>query len=371
MKNRLPSKKDELFYKISELIIASRNSVVQNINYAMLITYFYIGKNIVEDEQKGKKRADYAKKTLTTLSKKLSKDFGKGFSVDNLERMRKFYELYSVRISASAMRKLSSKKSASVSRKSSKTKSVISKSNLEQIKILQTVFSEYKLSWTHYTILMKINNDEERNFYELEAAENNWSVRELQRQYNSSLYERIALSKDKNKVRELSNKGQLINEPVDILKEPYVLEFLELKEETAYTESQLEQAIIDKIENFLLELGKGFLFDSRQKRISLDGDNFYIDLVFYNRLLKCFVLFDLKIGKLTHQDIGQMQMYVNCYDREIKTENENKTIGIVLCKQTNKTVVEFTLPEDNKSIFAREYKLYLPSKRDLQKLLKD
>lgn len=216
---------------------------------------------------------------------------------------------------------------------------------------------------------MKINNDDERNFYEIETANNYWSVRELQRQYNSSLYERLALSKDKRTVKLLSKKGQIITKPIDMIKEPYVLEFLELKEETVYTESQLETAIIDRLENFLLELGKGFLFQSRQERINLNGKNFYIDLVFYNRLLKCFVLIDLKIGELTHEDIGQMQMYVNYYDREVKAKDENKTVGLILCKQTNRAVVEYTLPEDNDQIFTREYKLYLPSKKELVKLL--
>jgi len=270
--------------------------------------------------------------------------------------------------------------------KSGKTKSPISKSKITQSLIRQSEvarakqittaqlavaqFSElFKLSWTHYIFLMRIENEEERNFYEIESANNNWSVRELQRQYNSSLYERIALSKDKKKVKELSSKGQIITQPIDMLKEPYVLEFLGLKEESVYTETELETALINKLEHFLLELGKGFLFQSRQQRITFNGENFYIDLVFYNRILKCFVLIDLKIGELKHQDIGQMQMYVNFYDREIKAEEENKTVGIVLCKQTNKAVVEYTLPEDNNQIFAREYKLYLPSKKQLQDLL--
>jgi predicted nuclease of restriction endonuclease-like (RecB) superfamily len=210
----------------------------------------------------------------------------------------------------------------------------------------------FRLSWTHYTFLIKIENEDERNFYEIETTNNNWSVRELQRQYNSSLYERIALSKNKKKVKELSTKGQIVTKPIDMLKEPYILEFLGLKEEAVYTETELETALINKLENFLLELGKGFLFQSRQQRISFDGENFYIDLVFYNRILKCFVLIDLKIGEVEHQDIGQMQMYVNFYDREIKTKEENKTVGLVLCKQTNKAVVEYTLPEKNDQIFA-------------------
>lgn len=216
---------------------------------------------------------------------------------------------------------------------------------------------------------MKISNVDERSFYEIEATQNNWSVRELARHYNSSLYERIALSKDKKAVKKLSQKGQIIEAPTDVLKSHYVLEFLNLKEDNTYSETDLETAIINKLEHFMLELGKGFLFEGRQRRFTFEGDSFFVDLVFYNRLLKCFVLFDLKIGKLTHQVIGQMQMYVNYYDRIVKTKDENSTIGIILCKEENKTVIEFTLPENNKTIFAKEYKAVLPSKADLRKQL--
>ena len=197
----------------------------------------------------------------------------------------------------------------------------------------------------------------------------NWSVRELQRQFNSSLYERLALSKNKKGIRQLARKGQVVEKPTDVLKHHTVLEFLDLKEDERYTESDLESAIINKIEHFMLELGKGFLFEGRQKRFTFEGDSFYVDLVFYNRLLRCYVLLDLKIGKLVHQDIGQMQMYVNYYDRKLKLPNENPTIGIILCREENKSVVEFTLPKENKTIFAKEYKLYLPSKEQLRKQL--
>ena len=192
-------------------------------------------------------------------------------------------------------------------------------------------------------------------------------MRELQRQYNSSLYERLVLSRNKKGLKTLAKKGHVLAKPVDAIKNPFVLEFLDLKEDAGYSENDLETAIINKLEHFMLELGKGFLYEGRQRRFTFEGDSFFVDLVFYNRLLKCFVLFDLKIGKLTHQDIGQMQMYVNYYDRKIKLPEENPTIGIILCKQENKTVVEFTLPESNKQIFAKEYKLYLPSKAELKK----
>lgn len=360
-------KNENLLYKdIKQLIDNAKSYVVQNVNTTLVLTNFHIGRMIVENEQHGSERAKYAEKTLMNLSKRLSKDFGKGYSVDNIQRMRSFYVLYQERIYATVSRKFP-KKSETVSHKSSITKAENTLPN--QRGLFAEFQNHFPLSWSHFSFIMKIQNEDERNFYELETANNNWSVRELQRQYNSSLYERIALSKNKKKISELSKKGQLIVKPIDMLKEPYILEFLGLKEETVYTETELETALIKKLENFMLELGKGFLFQSRQQRISFDGKNFYIDLVFYNRILKCFVLIDLKIGELNHQDIGQMQMYVNFYDREIKTKEENKTIGIVLCKQTNKAVVEYTLPENNEQIFAREYKLYLPSKKQLQNLL--
>lgn len=359
---------EKLYADIKQLIAQAKSFVVQNINTTLVFTNYHIGKRIVEDEQRGSQRAKYAENTLKNLSKKLTKEFGGGYSVDNLQRTRNFYLTYQSRIYATLSRK-SLKKSATALHKSSRIQPQIKNEFLSQ----QTLFAEFKryfpLSWSHYSLLLKIENEEERNFYEIETANNNWSVRELQRQYNSSLYERLALSKDKKKVKELSRKGQIIAHPIDMLKEPYVLEFLGLKEESVYTETELETALINKLEHFLLELGKGFLFQSRQQRITFNGENFYIDLVFYNRILKCFVLVDLKIGKLRHQDIGQMQMYVNFYDREIKTKEENKTVGIVLCKQTNKAVVEYTLPEKNDRIFAREYRLYLPSKKQLQDLL--
>ncbi len=218
---------------------------------------------------------------------------------------------------------------------------------------------------------MRIKKEEERRFYEIESSLNNWSVRELKRQFDSSLYERLVLSRDKERVKELSEKGQLINVPKDAMKDPYVLEFLGLKEKEQYTESDLERAIIDKIEHFLLELGKGFAFVARQKRISFDERHFFIDLVFYNRLLRCFLLIDLKIGDLRHQDIGQLQMYVNYYDREMKLEEENNTIGLILCKEKSELLVKYTLPESNSQIFASRYETVLPSKNELELLLRE
>ncbi|MET4082987.1 putative nuclease of restriction endonuclease-like (RecB) superfamily [Pedobacter sp. UYP30] len=335
---------DNLFKSIKKVIEESRNSIVRYVNTTMVFTYFHIGKMIVEDEQNGLDRAVYSKETLKHLSHLLNKEYGKGYSVDNLEKFRKFYIVYSPEISESLIRK--------------------------SAKDLFSLFQDtFKLSWTHYFHLLKIQDAQERKFYEMEANSCNWSIREMLRQYNSSLYERLALSNDKNGVSSSSKRNEIGVNPFDTLKSPYVLEFLGLREEHQYSENDLETAIINKLEQFMLELGKGFLFEARQKRITLEGDHYYVDLSFYNRLLKCFVLIDLKIGKLTHEDIGQMQMYVNYHDRKLKLPEENPTIGIILCKEENKAVVEFTLPEGNKQIFAKEYKLYLPSKDDLKKQL--
>ena len=218
---------------------------------------------------------------------------------------------------------------------------------------------------------MRIDDENERQFYEIESFKNNWSVRELQRQFDSALYTRLVLSRDKDKVKELSEKGLVLEKPKDAIKDPYILEFIGLTEHTKYSESQLEQEIIDKLEHFLLELGNGFTFVARQKRITFDDKHFRIDLVFYNRILKCFVLIDLKIGEIKHQDLGQMQMYVNYYDREVRLDDENKTIGIVLCKDKSESVVEYTLPENNKQIFASKYQTLLPSKEELKLLINE
>jgi predicted nuclease of restriction endonuclease-like (RecB) superfamily len=346
-----------LLGQIREIILKSRQEAFRQVNTLKVITNFLIGKIIVEHEHAGEKRANYGKETLKKLSEKLTDEFGRGFSVDNLELMRLFYVNYKAKFFPDISK--------------SETSSRISENDdiseaLSRISELQP--NLLKLSWSHFVLLMKMD-EPERSFYEIEAIANNWSIRELERQYGSSLYERLALSKDKEKVRQLSIKGQLVDKPSDLIKQPYILEFLGLKEETSYSESDLEHAIIDKIEHFILELGKGFLFEARQKRITFEGDEFNIDLVFYNRLLRCYVLIDLKIGRLAHQDMGQMQMYVNYFDRVLKLAEENHTIGIILCKQSNKAVVEFTLPEKEKQIFAREYKLYLPAKEELRKQL--
>ena len=353
-----------LFQQVVELLQNARHQVLRTVNSTMVCTYFEIGRMIVEEEQSGKDRAEYGKKILKGLSEELKKEFGKGFSTDNLENMRKFYLAYS--ISESLTRILQITNSPSLMTNSESVK-------LEEIQTTKTqsLISFFKLTWTHYVFLMRIEDEKERRFYEIESEKYNWSVRELKRQYDSALYKRLVLSRDKEGVLKLSEQGQIIEKAKDIIKDPYILEFLGLPELHQYSESELEEEIINKLENFLLELGHGFTFVARQQRITFDDKHFRIDLVFYNRILKSFVLIDLKIGELKHQDLGQMQMYVNYYDREKRLEDENKTIGIVLCQNKSNLVVEYTLPENNEQIFASKYKTVLPSKEDLIKLISE
>lgn len=345
-------KYSSLVSSIETLLNDARAKVVREVNQTIVFTYWYIGRYIVEYEQGGKERAEYGTELLKRLSNDLTKSFGRGYSYRNLQLIKKFYQSFPIVQSVIAQSE------------DNKWQSLIAQSTDS---ILQTAFA--KLTWTHFVRLLSVKDKDERSFYLIETAENNWSVRELDRQINSSLFERLLLSKDKKGVKALAEKGQIIENVEDALKDPYVLEFLGLEESIKYSESELEAAIIDNLENFLLEFGKGFSFVARQQRFSSGTDHFRIDLVFYNRLLKCFVLIDLKIGKITHQDIGQMQMYVNYYDREILLDEENPTIGILLCKEKNEFVIKYTLPKDNSRIFAKEYQLYLPQKEELKKLL--
>ncbi len=322
-----------IFYnEIKELLQNAKNRVYSTINTTMTQTYWQIGKRIVEEEQEGEDRAKYGKALLKNLSLELTQEFGKGYSVDNLENMRKFYIAFS--------------KSETASRK-------------------------FKLSWSHYIFLSRVSNQEERSFYEIEAVENSWTLREMRRQFDSGLFERLQLSRERSKVKELSLKGQIIESVSDMIKDPYILEFVGLPVENSYSESELEQKLIDKLEHFLLELGKGFTFVARQKRVTIDEEHFAVDLVFYNRILKSFVVIDLKIGKLKHQDIGQMMMYVNYFDRYEKLENENPTVGIILCKDKSDALVKMTLPEDNSQIYASQYLTILPNKEEFQKILQE
>lgn len=314
---------DSLFDNIKDMVINSRNRVYSAVNTEMLNLYWNIGKVIMEIQQ-GDERAAYGDAVLDKLSQKLTNEFGKGFSSRNLRTMRKFYLMYPIWKTVSA-----------------------------------------KLSWSHYLELIKIDEEPKRNFYLNECINSRWSVRELERQIGSLLYERLVLSANKQKVLELAEKGHELKTSKDLVKDPFVLEFLDIKENTEYLESDLEKNILEHLKEFLLELGKGFMFVGSQVRLTLEEDHFYPDLVFYNRLLKCFVIIHLKIGKVTHQDIGQMQMYVNYYDREIKKDDENPTVGILLSTLKNKTVVKYTLPEDNKNIFSSQYKLHLPTEKEL------
>ena len=314
---------NSIFDSIKNLVINSRNKVYHTVNTEMLNLYWNIGKTIMEIQQ-GDERASYGDAVLDKLSQKLTNEFGKGFSSRNLRTMRKFYLIYP---------------------------------------IWKTVSS--KLSWSHYLELIKIDNEQKRKFYLNECINSKWSVRELQRQRDSLLYERLTISADKEKILELSEKGQILKTSKDLVKDPFVLEFLDIKENTDYLESDLEKNIIEHLKEFLLELGKGFSYVGNQVRLTLEEDHFYPDLVFYNRLLKCFVIIDLKIGKVSHQDIGQIQMYVNYYDREIKQNDEKPTVGILLSTNKNETVVKNTLPKDNKTIFSSEYKLHMPSEQEL------
>lgn len=357
-----------LFTQVVNLVQQSKLQVVRAINQTMVYTYYEIGRMIVEDDQKGESRAIYGKQVLKQLSKLLTFRFGKGFSVDNIERMRKFYLSYS--ISASVMRISDNTNSAAVMR-ISKTPKTQALTAFSDDSIPQSVTRVFNLTWTHYNLLVRIDNVNERNFYEIEAVKNNWSVRELQRQYDTALYSRLISSRNKEEVLALSKVGWIIEKPSDIIKDPYILEFLELPELSSFSESELEEGIINKLEYFLMELGNGFTFVARQKRISFDDKHFRIDLVFYNRILKSFVLIDLKIGDLKHQDLGQMLMYVNYYDREMRLEDENKTIGIVLCQNKSELVVEYTLPENNNQIFASKYKTVLPSEEEFIRIFEN
>ena len=318
-----------IYARIREIIENSRGNIARAVNNEMVIAYWNIGREIIEEEQKGRNRAGYGKKLLETLAVRLALDYGKGFDASNLWNMRRFYQVYPI---LDALRR--------------------------------------ELSWTHYRILMRVEESNARMFYEKECIKNVWSVRELERQKSSLLFERLALSRDKKGLLKLANKGQEVQTYEDMIKDPYVLEFTGLAPQEKLYEKNLEQAIIDNLSKFILELGRGFTFVARQKRITLDGDHFYIDLVFYNTILKCYVLIDLKTGKLTHQDIGQMQMYVNYYDRELKQNDDNFTVGLVLGEDKKDAVVRYTLPENNRQIFASRYKLYLPTEEELKAELK-
>jgi len=314
-----------IYRQIREILIQSRGRALQAVNTEMVACYWQIGRLIIEEEQRGESRAVYGIGLIKALSKKLTDEFGRGFHQRNLWFMRNFYLAY------------------------------------PKVNALRS-----ELSWTHYRLLLRVEKSEARSFYEAESVNARWSTRELERQINSLLFERLALSHDKEGILGLAQKGHEIQNPADLVKDPYVLEFTGIKQDKRFLEKDIEKALIDNLRQFLLELGKGFAFMARQQRITLDGRHFYIDLVFYNRLTRSFVLLDLKVGDLTHQDIGQMQMYVNYYHRELTSEDENPPIGIILCSDKSEAVVRYTLPEGNEQIFASRYKLYLPTEEELR-----
>ncbi|MDF1572863.1 MAG: PDDEXK nuclease domain-containing protein [Bacteroidales bacterium] len=316
----------EGFYKrIKEILDTARSRVYQTVNFEMVQAYWNIGKEIIEEEQKGKSRAEYGTSLLKGLSERLNKEYGKGFDESNLRNIRKFYIVFQKR---DALRP--------------------------------------ELSWTHYRHLMRVENDSAREFYLDEAVKGNWSTRQLERQINSLYYDRTLMSRDKKGMimdgRALQDKMQ----PKDIIKDPYVLEFLDVKENEKLAERALESALIEKLQHFLLELGTGFSFVKRQYRISADTDHFYVDLVFYNYILKFFLLIDLKIDKLSHQDIGQMDFYVRYFEENLKQPGDNPTIGLILCTEKNKTIVKYSLLSESRQIFASKYQMYLPTDKQLE-----
>ena len=353
----IEARAEQLANRIEALVVEARKKITSTVNVAMVYTNYEIGRYIVEDEQGGKIRAEYGKGVLNAVSARLTARLGKGWSVENLTAMRKFYVLYS--------------------------KTVTSGYEIQGTEIQTTGLEaqdenrnhrlrnhQFVLPWTHYLILTHVSDPEARSFYEIEASKQQWSKRQLQRQIGSGLYERLALSRDKDEVMRLATEGQVVEKPSDIIKDPLVLEFCGLKPDASYSETDLESAIISRLQDFLLEMGKGFLFEARQKRFTFEERHFYIDLVLYNRLLQAYCLVDLKMDDLTHQDLGQMQMYVNYYDRYVKEDFEKPTIGILLCERKNDALVELTLPKDA-NIYAQQYALCLPDKALLQQKLRE
>ena len=357
----IDNKATALFEKVSELIEQARKHVAKTVNIAEVYTKYHIGQYIVEEEQEGKERAKYGQQLLKRLSELLTERYGTGWSYASLKNIRQFYIVFSKRLTSGYP--IQTKKANQRLANSQASKENVNGDN-------DIVAPQFTLSWSHYLILMRVENPDARSFYEIECKQQNWSKRQLSRQVGSSLYERLALSRDKDEVMRLAREGQTMEKPSDIIKNPITLEFLGLKPDAVYSESKLESAIITKMQQFLLEIGKGFLFEARQKRFTFDEQNFYVDLVLYNRLLQCYVLIDLKTNKLTHQDLGQMQMYVNYYDRYVRQSFEHPTIGILLCESKNDSLVELTLPKDA-NIYASQYQLYLPDKGLLQAKLKE
>jgi predicted nuclease of restriction endonuclease-like (RecB) superfamily len=415
MKRKTPcvQKPASIYERIREILESAKTSVARSVNTTQVLANWLIGREIVEEEQRGKHRAGYGQTLVSELSKRLREEYGRGYSAANLWLFRQFFVTYPNLVAAEILyaprRELAATANAghrgSVGQASSGNSEIARAAIAESsqrsrhdaaqsppMEILYAARSEFtkgggsadhldpgfaddwqpghlhpNLSWTHYRTLLRVEKPEARSFYEIEAIENRWSARELERQINSLLYERLALSKDKKGLMRLATKGQEIQQPIDIFKDPVVMEFLGLPESHRLVETDLEQKLIDNLQTFLLELGKGFAFVARQQRLTLEGDHFYVDLVFYHTILKCYVLIDLNTGKLTHEDLGQLQLYVNYYDRERRTEGDQPTLGLILCTDKNDTVVKYTLgPDQQNKIFASRYKLHLPSEKELE-----
>lgn len=360
--------KGTLYDRIRDILESARANVARTVNTTQVVANWFIGREIVEEEQRGKRRAEYGLQLVAQLSKKLTLAYGVGWSAQNLFYMKQFYQSYPRLLPEGGILHAASGESSPAVHAARGQLAIAPSlsSHAWQPGVLHP-----NLSWTHYRTLLRVDRPQARGFYEIEAIRNAWSARELERQINSLLFDRLAKSRDKQGLMRLTTRGQEVTQPIDVLKDPMVLEFLDLPESPRLVESKLEQALIGNLQTFLLELGKGFAFVSRQERITLDGDHFYIDLVFYHTILKCYVLVDLKVGKLTHADLGQIQFYVNYYDRERRTEGDNPTLGLILCPDKNDAVVRYTLGEQLKrNIFTSRYQLYLPTVEELRRELR-
>lgn len=375
------STKESLFERVRSIWEESRGLAVRSVNTAHVCANWLIGREIVEEEQAGRDRADYGTDLLKTLSKWMTKEYGAGFSVSALQYMRAFYLTYPKLIDKQHAPRVVSQNMDMDKIQHAVRVELCNQRSENELQISHALHDlsdspqkegwtsgrlHPRLSWMHYRTLLRVDREEARAFYEIEAIRNGWSGRQLERQINSLLFERLLKSRDKEGVLALAGKGLLVEHPVDAIKDPYVLEFLNLPESECLTETQIESALISQMQAFLLELGQGFAFVGRQKRLTLEGDHFYPDLVFYHILLRCYVIIDLKSGKLTHGDLGQMQMYVNYYDREIAGPDENPTVGLVLCTDKNDAMVRYVLNEKNQQIFASRYQTHLPNEEELR-----
>jgi predicted nuclease of restriction endonuclease-like (RecB) superfamily len=345
---------ERLHQRVCEILVAAQTGVARTVNTAQVLSHWLIGRAIIEEEQQGQSRADYGDNLLKNLTQRLQIEYGKGFSYANLKLMRQFYLAFPQLLTPN--------------QKGYALRSLFPNTELlSSPEPWQPGQIHPNLSWTHYRIIMRVDRLQARSFYQIETLKNNWSSRELERQIGSLLFERLAKSTDKEGLLQLATQGQVIQTPADVFKDPLVIEFLGLPESPRLVESDLEMALINNLQTFLLELGKGFAFIKRQERITLDGDHFYIDLVFYHTILKCYILIDLKVGKLTHGDLGQLQLYVNYYDQERCAQDDNPTLGLILCSDKNDAVVQYTLgPDQQNKIFASRYKLHLPTEAELQ-----